>query len=324
MSAGRLQVVFGAGQVGRALATRLTGLGVPVRMVSRHRPSSPLEGVDWRAADATDAEAATDAAKGASVVYQCLNAPYTDWPKRFPPLQRGVLTAAERNGALLVSLENLYAYGPTGGQPMTEDLPLAATTVKGRTRAAMTEELLAAADAGRVRIAIGRASDFFGAGATESSLGERVFGNAVAGKRADFIGNPDLPHTYSYIPDIAAGLATLGTDERAVGGVWHLPGPETVTTRALLGLVGDDVGHPVGVRSLPKLAVRALGLFNPTIRELVELSYEFEQPFVLDTTKYESTFGTEGTTLATAIAATVAWYRHRNDTLNRTPEGVLA
>ena len=324
MSDDRLHVVFGAGQVGRALGVRLTELGLPVRIVSRNRPSALMDGVDWRAADATDPDAATEAAGGASVVYQCLNAPYTDWPERFPPLQRGVLAAAEGNGALLVTLENLYGYGPTAGKVMTEDLPLAATTVKGRTRAAMTQELLAAADAGRVRIAIGRASDFFGAGATESSLGERVFGNAVAGKRADFIGNPDLPHTYSYIPDIATGLATLGTDERAVGGVWHLPGPETVTTRALLELIAGDVGHPVGVRSLPKLAVRALGVFNPTIRELVELSYEFEQPFVLDTTEYQSTFGTEGTPLPTAIAATVAWYRGRNGSVNAALESVPA
>ena len=320
----RLHVVFGAGQVGRALAAHLVGLGVPVRIVSRHRPSARLEGVEWRAADATNPDAATGAAKGAAVLYQCLNAPYTDWPRQFPPLQRGVLDAAERNDALLVTLENVYGYGPTEGAPMTEGLPLAATTVKGRTRAAMSQQLLDAADAGRVRIAIGRASDFFGAGATESSLGERVFGNAVAGKPADFIGNPDLPHTYSYIPDIAAGLAMLGTDERAVGGVWHLPGPETVTTRQLLELVAGDVGHPVGVRSLPKLAVRALGLFNPTIRELVELSYEFEQPFVLDTTKYQSTFGTDATPLATAITATVAWYRNRNGTSNGAHESVPA
>ncbi len=320
----QLHVVFGAGQVGQALAARLASLHLSVRMVSRHQPSTPLDGVEWQAADATDPEAATDAAKGASVVYQCLNAPYTDWPNRFPPLQRGVLTAAERNGALMVSLENLYGYGPTGGKPMTEDLPLAATTVKGRTRAAMTQELLAAAEAGRVRVAIGRASDFFGAGATESSLGERVFGNAVAGKRADFIGNPDLPHTYSYIPDIAAGLATLGTDERAIGGVWHLPGPETVTTRALLDLVTNDVGHPVGVRSLPKMAVRAIGLFNPTVRELVELSYEFDQPFVLDTTKYQSTFGTEATPLPAAITATVAWYRNRSESTIPAAESVPA
>ena len=84
--------------------------------------------------DATSPAAATDAARGASVVYQCLNAPYTQWPQRFPPLQRAVLTAAERTDALLVTMENVYGYGPTGGSPMTEDLPLAATTVKGKTR----------------------------------------------------------------------------------------------------------------------------------------------------------------------------------------------
>ncbi len=311
MSEGTLHVVFGAGQVGRALAARLAGLGVAVRTLSRRRPAALAAGVGWRAVDATDGEAATDAAKGASVIYQCLNAPYTQWPELFPPLQRGVLTAAERTGALLVTLENIYAYGPTGGKPMTEDLRLAATTSKGRTRAAMTAELLAAAEAGRVRIAIGRASDFFGAGVTESTLGERVFGNAVAGKRADFIGDPDLPHTYSYVPDIAAGLATLGTDERAVGQVWHLPGPETVSTRALLHLVAGEVGHPVGIRNVPKIVMRVLGLANPLMRELAEMAYEFEDPFVLDTTKYQSTFGTAATPLATAITDTIAWYRTR-------------
>jgi nucleoside-diphosphate-sugar epimerase len=176
----------------------------------------------------------------------------------------------------------------------------------------MTRELLAAAETGRIRVAIGRASDFFGPAVTESSLGERVFANAVAGKRADFIGNPDLPHTYSYVPDIAAGLATLGTDERAIGGVWHLPGPETVSTNELLGLVAGELGHPVGVRALPKLAVRAIGLFNPTVRELTEMTYEFESPFVLDSTKCESTFGAAGTPLAAAVTATLAWYKQRD------------
>ena len=220
-----------------------------------------------------------------------------------------MLSAAEHTDALLVSLENLYGYGPTGGAPMTEDLPLNATTSKGRVRAAMTAELLDAAQSGRVRIAIGRASDFFGTGATESTLGARVFGNAVAGKRADFIGNPDLPHTYSYIPDIAAGLGVLGADERAVGQVWHLPGPETATTRAVLKLIADEVGHPVPVRSVPKLVLRSLGLVNPMMRGLAEMAYEFEEPFVLDTTKYESTFGAGGTPLDVAIKETVAWYQ---------------
>ena len=96
MGEGPLHVVFGTGQVGVALAARLAAQGVAVRTVSRHRPATLAEGVDWRAADATDPEAAADAAKGAAVVYQCLNAPYTGWPKLFPPLQRGVLAAAER------------------------------------------------------------------------------------------------------------------------------------------------------------------------------------------------------------------------------------
>jgi nucleoside-diphosphate-sugar epimerase len=306
-----LHVVFGTGQVGRALAVGLAGRGLAVRAVSRRRPPGLAGGIDWRAADAADPDAARDAAKGAAVVYQCLNAPYSRWPELFPPLQRGALAAAESAGALLVTLENLYGYGPpAGGRAMTEDLPLGATTVKGRTRAAMTEELLAAAAAGRVRVAIGRASDFFGAGVTEGSVvGRRVFGSALAGRRADFIGNPDLPHTYSYVPDIAEGLATLGTDPRAEGQVWHLPGPPTGTTRELLDMVARAVGHPVAVRSVPQLAVRAMGLVSPTMRAVAEMAYQFDVPFVLDTTRYQAAFGAAGTPLAAAIAATVAWYR---------------
>ncbi len=309
MTKPQLHVVFGAGQVGRALVAFLAGQDKAVRVVSLHRPPALPEGVDSRVADVTDHEAAADAAKGASVIYQCLNAPYTEWPDQFPPLQRGVIAAAERSDALLVTLENLYGYGPTGGTPMKEESPLAATTIKGRARVAMTRELLAASDAGQIRIAIARASDFFGAGVTESTLGSRVFGKALAGKRADFIGNPDLLHTYSYVPDVAKGLATLGADQRAIGQVWHLPGPDTVTTRALMDMVATAVGHSVGIRNVPRAVLSFLGLVNPLMKGLEEMSYEFDAPFVLDTAKYQSTFGSDVTPLKDAIAATVAWYQ---------------
>jgi nucleoside-diphosphate-sugar epimerase len=259
----------------------------------------------------TDVESAIDVAKGADVVYQCLNAPYTDWPRLFPPLQRSVMAAAQRAEALMVSLENVYGYGPTGGRAMKEDLPLAATTVKGRIRAEMTNELIEAHWEGRLQVAIGRASDFFGPGVTDSALGERFFGKAVGAKRADFLGNPSLLHSYSYAPDVAAGLATLGTDRRSVGQVWHLPGPEPSTTLDILDLVATDVGHAVGVRSVPKVVLRAIGLVNPLMRELAEMMYEFEEPFVLDTTKFSSVFGPGGTPLSEAIGQTVAWYRTR-------------
>ena len=179
----------------------------------------------------------------------------------------------------------------------------------------MSTELLAAAAAGQVRMAIGRASDFFGAGVTESTLGSRVFANALAGKRADLVGNPELLHTYSYVPDIAAGLITLGTDERAVGEVWHLPGPQTVTTRALLDLVAVEVGHPVGIRAVPQSVLKGLGLVSPMMRGLAEMAYQFREPFVLDTSKFMGTFGAATTPLTTAIADTIAWYRIRGSTL---------
>ena len=311
MSDEQLHVVFGAGQVGGALVAHLAGLGVPVRVVSRHRPVELPDGVDWRAVDATDPAAAAAVASGAAVIYQCLNAPYTKWPQQFPPLQHALLAAAERNKALLVSFENVYGYGPTGGRPMTEDLPLAATTVKGRTRAAMTADLLEAASTGRVRIAIGRAADFFGAGVTDSTLGARVFAKAVAGKDVDFLGDPSLRHTYSYVPDIAAGLATLGLDPRAIGQVWHLPGPETRTTRDVLDLLAAEVGHPVAIRSIPKLVLRGLGLVSPLMHGLAEMAYQFDEPFVLDTTKFQATFATRTTSLENAVADTTAWYRHK-------------
>jgi nucleoside-diphosphate-sugar epimerase len=293
-----LHVVLGCGQVGRAVAERLAGSGVSVRVVSRHHPANLADGVDWRHADLTDVEAAIDAVKGASVVYQCLNVPYTRWPELFPPLQRSVLAAAERAEAVLVTLENVYGYGPTGGRPLTEDLPLAATTSKGRTRAAMSAELFDAAQSGRVRLTIGRASDFFGAGVTESTVGLRTF----------------VLHTYSYVPDIATALVTLGRDERALGQVWHLPGPETVTTRALVDLISDNVGYAVEVRTIPTIVVRALGFVSPMMRGLAEMAYQFEQPFVLDTSKYDATFNTPTTPLGTAISDTLAWYRTQRST----------
>jgi nucleoside-diphosphate-sugar epimerase len=169
----------------------------------------------------------------------------------------------------------------------------------------MTHDLLCASASGRVRIAIGRAADLFGPGVTESALGRQFFPKAVTGKKVDFIGDPDLVHTYSYVPDVAAALAVLGTDERAVGQVWHLPGPETLTTLAILDMVEDRVGHPIGIRVMPLMALRALGLVNPMMRGLAEMAYEFDEPFVLDTTKFRSTFGGQTTSMSDAITATV-------------------
>ena len=204
-------VVFGTGQIGTHVAGQLIGSGADVVVVSRSGRAVPT-GARALNGDLTDAEFAAAAAKGAAVIYFCLNAPsYRSWPEQFPPLQRAAMHAAFVTGARLVVLENLYSYGPTGGRTLTEDLPAHATSAKARTRIEMTDELLEAHHRGTLDVAIGRASDFFGPRVTQSALGDQVIRPALTGERAQVMGDPGKRHSYSYAPDVAAGLIALGT-----------------------------------------------------------------------------------------------------------------
>ena len=224
-----------------------------------------------------------------------------------------MLEGAASAGAKLIAMENLYMYGPTDGRLLTEDLPHAPNTRKGTVRARMSKELMEAHTSGKVRVAIGRASDFFGPRVLVSAAGEQVFGRAVEGKSAQVAGDPDQPHTYTYAPDIGRGLAILGEHEEALGQAWHLPSPETVTTREFVGMIFEEVGKPARVQAAPKILLRALGLFNPPLRETVEMLYEFEEPFVVDHSDFTRTFGNHATPLGEAIRETVRWYReHRS------------
>jgi nucleoside-diphosphate-sugar epimerase len=304
-----LNVVFGTGPVGLAIMDELVSKGKRVRIVNRSGRADVAEGVEVVGADAADTTFTREASAGASVVYFALNPPYDKWPELFPGLQAGVLEGAASAGAKLIAVENLYMYGSTGGRPLTEDLPYAANTRKGKVRARMSRELMEANASGKVRVAIGRASDFFGPRVLASAAGEQVFGRAVAGKSAQVAGDPDQPHTYTYAPDIGRGLVILGEREEALGRVWHLPSPETVTTRRFVETIFEEVGKPARVQAAPKILLRAMGLFNPPLRETIEMLYEFEEPFVVDHSAFERAFGIRATPLREAIKETVRWYR---------------
>jgi nucleoside-diphosphate-sugar epimerase len=312
---GTLHVVFGTGPVGLTVAEELLGRGQRVRLVNRSgRPGDAPDSPDleWAIADAMDREATVRAAVSASVVYFALNPEYHQWPKYFPTMQANVLEAAKQAGARLVAIENVYMYGPTGGAPLTEETPPDATTRKGSLRAEMHTNLMAAHARGDVEVAVGRASDFVGPRVLDSALGDRVVPAILSGGKAQVVGNVDLPHTYTYMPDVARALVTLGERAEAVGETWHIPSGGTVTTREYLQLLADAAGTGAPrVQVAPKLLLRALGLFNPTIREVIEMLYEFEEPFILDHSKYVAAFGDPSTPLDQAAAATVEWYRSR-------------
>lgn len=305
-----LHVVLGTGPVGLATMEALLKRGKSVRLVNRSGQADVPEGVEVFGGDLINQpETAIAFCKGASVIYGCLNAPYTKWPELFPPLQAATVEAASATRAKLVVLENVYMYGPHAEAPMTENSPYAAATRKGRVRAEMSRALMEAHERGKVSVAIGRASDYFGPRGMVSGMGDRVFIPALEGKAAQIIGNPDLLHTYTYLPDIGEGLAILGENDGAFGQVWHLPSAETITTRQFIERIYEAAGHPPRIQVAPKAILKIMGLFNAELREVIEMLYQFENPHIVDHTKFEKAFGNHATPLNEAIQTTVKWFR---------------
>jgi nucleoside-diphosphate-sugar epimerase len=305
-------VVFGTGAIGLATLDALRRRGETARLVNRSGHAEVSDDVEVIGGDARDPAFTTAVAQGASVVYQTLNPPYHQWTAQFPALQRGVVAAAEAVGARLVSMENVYMYGRPAGRPLTEDRPHDAHTTKGQLRSRMSRDLLAAHHAGRIQVAVGRASDYFGPrGGAQSNLGDRVFPAALAGKTATVLGDPDQPHTYTYIPDIGEGLAVLGEHPDALGEVWHLPNdPVTRTTRQIVADIYRHAGHPSArLRALPGFLLRLLGLTNPTVRELQEMQYQFAEPFIVDSAKIATKLDVYATPIDQALAHTLETYR---------------
>jgi nucleoside-diphosphate-sugar epimerase len=306
-----LHVIMGAsGGIGGALVRELARRGRRVRAVNRRGDAPGPSGVERLAADVATPEGAKAAAAGAAVVYHCAQPPYTDWPAAFPPLTEAIAEGAAAAGAKLVLADNLYGYGPHDG-PLTEDLPAAATGPKGRVRAEMADRLLASHREGRLRVAIGRASNYYGPGGRNSVTGDRLFKAAVAGRTVRWVGRLDQPHTLSYLEDVAAGVATLGEQDRADGQVWHLPAADPLTGRQFLELVVAASGGRSRIATSSAAMVRVAGVFVPFIREVGEVLYEFQAPYVVDWSKFGQSFGPfTPTPHAEAVARTVDWFRN--------------
>ena len=308
----KLHVIFGTGPVGMAIMDELVALDLPVRMVNRSGKTAEVlpTRVELISGNVADTSFAIKAAKGAAVLYNAVNPAYSKWPELFPPLQAGAIAAAEANGAKLVVMDNLYMYGDPNGLPMNEQHPHRAHTKKGKLRAQMAADLMAAHESGRVRVVVGRASDFIGPRVSASAMGgDLVIKAAIKGKAAQVVGDLDTPHSYTYMPDIGRALVTLATHDDAFGEVWHLPTPKAVSTRRMLELIYAAAGHPLKIQAAPKWLLRIIGLFNPDAGELVEMVYEFEKPFIIDDRKFVGRFEWHATGLETVIQETVAWFK---------------
>jgi nucleoside-diphosphate-sugar epimerase len=300
-----LHVIVGKGPVGMGTAQLLAARGHEVRVLSRSGGSSTAA-VEHRQVDAADAGALAEAARGAATLYNAVNPAYHRWPIDWPPVAAALLAAAERTGAVLVTMGNLYGYGrPTG--VMTAEFPLAATDTKGRVRNRMWTDALVAHEAGRIRMTEARAADFVGADvpASHSHLARQL--PAVhSGRRAWVVGDPDAPRSWSFLPDVVATLATLGTDERALGRAWHVPSSPPRSQREAIADLCAAAGRPaVPVSGIPWPVLRAVGVFSPMMREVVDIRHQFDQPYLMDASATTETFGLTATPWDEVAAATV-------------------
>ena len=311
--AGTWHVVFGAaGGTGSALVTELVKQNKPVRAVYRRPPEQPFTGVDVVVADASDPDAARRASEGAAVLYNAVNVGYSMWIETLPKINASLTAAASATGAKLIYADNLYCYGPTHGTPMSEKTPLAATGPKGRLRIRLAEDLLTAHRAGRVEVVIARSSDYYGPSGLNAAAGDRVFGAALKGKKPGFIGKPGMPHTYSYLPDMARAMVVLAERKEASGEVWHLPADKAVTGEDFAALLGEILGRQVQVSYMPEILIDVAGIFVRDIREVKEQMYEFNEPYILDSSKFQRAFGPFAVTPhKEAIKTTLDWYRTR-------------
>jgi nucleoside-diphosphate-sugar epimerase len=307
MNSDTLHVVLGSGQIGSLVADELLTRGARVRMVRRGPAGSVRDRLEWASGDLTDRAFARSAGRGASIVYDCTSPAYDAWATDLFPVARGALYAAATSGAKLIVLDNLYMYGRPNG-PIRESSPVAPCSRKGELRARLAEERADAHKRGDVRIATARASDFFGPGVVrQTTFGERFYSRAFAGKSVECFGDPDMPHALSYALDVARALVTIGEHDDALGGVWHVPTNPAESMHQTVERLARALQLPIRIARVPRLALRAMGLFAPLVREVAEMAYQWDAPYVLDDSRFRARFGAAPTPIEDVIDSTARW-----------------
>jgi nucleoside-diphosphate-sugar epimerase len=309
-----LHVVFGTGAVGRAIMDELILRGKNVRMINRSGklPHAP-GGVEVVASDLYAPAKIREVTQDAQVVYQAAQPKYNEWTEKFPPLQKSIIEGLTGSSAKLVIVENFYMLGAPNGMPLTEDLPHNAHTHKGITRRYMSKAALAAHQDGKVVVAIGRGSDFFGPWGLEmaTTMGSRQLYPLLEGKTVRMIGRPDIPHTHTYLKDFGKALVILGERAEANGQVWNIPNDQPqITQGEMMKMFAEEAGVTLKTSLISRRMLRLIGLFSPPAKEVVEMMYEFEQPFIVDSSKFENAFGMKATPMRTAIQETITWYKN--------------
>ncbi len=309
-----LYTILGAGGVvANELAKLLINRNGEVRLVSRSGRSMP--GASAHKADIARSDEAVQAMKGSSVVFLCVGLKYDRriWEELWPAIMTNTIEGCKQAGARLVFLDNVYSYGRVRGA-MTESTTYNPLSKKGEIRAEIATKLMAEVKAGNIQAMIARAADFYGPFADNVAIPDMlVFKRLSEGNNANLLATADTKHSYTFTLDIANAMLTLADSQEAYGQVWHLPtAPDPPTGKEFVEAAAGELGSSRGYSILSKWILRAGGMFDRTIYEIVEMFYQNEYDYIFDSSKFTGRFGIAPTSYAEGIRLTAEYYKSKS------------
>jgi nucleoside-diphosphate-sugar epimerase len=303
-----LHVIFGTGPLGRYTAESLIEKGHEVRLINRSgKMEMKPEGAELVSGDAYNFLQTMQLVDGATSIYQCAQPAYHKWEKEFPNLQNAIIELANVSKSKLIVAENLYMYGKASAANMTEKTPYEPCSKKGKVRTEMTKVLFDAHANGFIRAASVRGSDFFGP--WDPNNGERIFNAALNRKPINMLGKLDQPHSFTYVKDFGKALAIAGTKDKALGRAWHVPSGKAYTQQEIVEIIAKQLGYELKARTAGKFILNLIGIFNPIVKEVIEMLYQFEAPFIMDASAMEKEFGMTATPMEQRVLETLDWFK---------------
>lgn len=309
-------VVLGVtGGLGAAVARELIKKNEKVIGVNRSGKAHPLiipEEVDIRGIDIFNTEKLLPILSNAKIIYHCVNISYSKWDPDFLNLTKQIISMVEKVKVPLVISDNLYMYGEDLKEGRRENMPYNSKSKKGKLRAQMAKYYQEAHDTGRIRMVMVRGPSYYGVGALYTShYGDRLFSKILKGKKAMFIGNPEIKHTTIYLGDFARAMIILGNDPEAYGQAWHAPSAAPLKKSEFSDIAYQLSGYvKVKPGSYGAITLSLLGIFNKDIREIREMLYEFEKPYLVDHSKFMHRYPDfRITPIEEGIQKAIDWYK---------------
>lgn len=304
-----MQTILGAGgAIGTELAKALRSYTNKIRLVSRHpRPLFPDQ--ELVSADLTNRDQVFEAVKGSEIAYLTIGFPYKYkiWKQSWPQVMEHVIGACKTYGVKLVFFDNIYMYASESMGRITEKAPIRPPSKKGEVRAQIADRILEEVASGNLEAMIVRSADFYGPNIERNCLlNEMVINKLSAGKKANWLGNPHLPHSFTYVPDAGRAMALLGNTDSAYGQIWHLPTAASPPTgHEWIERIASELDVSPHYQVASTFLVRLIGLFVPIMHETVEMMYQYNQPYVFDSSKVEQHFAMKSTAYEIGIRETI-------------------